>query len=154
MSNILSCVLKYILRYNHSSNLCVDYLASLFILGENSKQQVRSDAIIIIFFMAHVFGFVMANIPTHLTDISEKYGYDTGTTIFYTLVAISALLLLFPYVVPFRRCDKSIRILNIFALLELASTLIGISMHNFSLGLFCATLSVPFALLLGPTTCG
>ncbi|KAJ8946439.1 hypothetical protein NQ318_014426 [Aromia moschata] len=118
-----------------------------------TEESIRFDKIIFVFLSTHFCGVVMMNLPQYLPAICDLYGYNVNTSIFYTLTALSVVFLLLPYFVPFRTCERSMNVLNIFCLLELGTALICISMNNFSLGMFCATVSVPLALCVNPTSC-
>ncbi|KAG5900575.1 hypothetical protein JTB14_022880 [Gonioctena quinquepunctata] len=111
------------------------------------------DKIIIVFLLAHLFGVLLSSIPQYIPPLAELYNYNTNTAIFYGLLAFAASLLLLPIFVSFRNCKRGMELLNVLALLELGTVLICVSMNNFSLGIFCAVISVPLALCIGPTSC-
>ncbi|XP_072387692.1 glycosylphosphatidylinositol anchor attachment 1 protein [Diabrotica undecimpunctata] len=116
----------------------------------NPKSVVRVDKIIIIFLMTHFFGILISNLPQYVSLLTD---YDKNTTIFYSLLASSGLLLFLPLFIGLRKCRESMELLNVLAMLELGTALICISMNNFSLGLFCATILIPIALLINPSDC-
>ncbi|KAJ8925394.1 hypothetical protein NQ315_009226 [Exocentrus adspersus] len=116
-------------------------------------EPVKVDKIIIVFLFTHFLGVVLMNSPQYIIEISDHYNYNIQTSIFYTLIGLSVTFLLLPFMVPFRRCERSVNAFSILAMLELGTALICTSMNNFSLGMFCAVMSVPLALLINPTTC-
>lgn len=63
------------------------------------------------------------------------------------------LMMLVPFFIGFKKCERSMSTLNVFSLLELGTALVCISMNNFSLGFFCGIICVPLALFINPTTC-
>lgn len=114
----------------------------------NSKRTVRVDKIIVIFLIVHFIGILLSNIPQYVSSLTE---IDKNATIFYSLLTSFGVLLLLPFFVGLRKCRESMELLNVMAMLELGTVLICISMNNFSLGLFCATIVIPAALLINPT---
>ncbi|XP_018578205.1 glycosylphosphatidylinositol anchor attachment 1 protein [Anoplophora glabripennis] len=115
-------------------------------------ESIKVDKVIILFLLTHFLGVVVMNIPHYTTRISNHYDYNVQTSIFYTLIGLSVIFLLLPFLVPFRSCERSMNAFNILAMLELGTALICISMNNFSLGMFCAVVSVPLALFMNPTS--
>jgi glycosylphosphatidylinositol transamidase len=109
--------------------------------------------ILFVFLMAHVLGVVIMNSPQLITMVGGQYNYSTEISLFYGFIAISGALLIMPVFIPFKGHEKSMSVLNILSLLELGTTLICISMNNFSLALFCAVIYVPLALIIGITRC-
>jgi glycosylphosphatidylinositol transamidase len=109
--------------------------------------------ILFVFLMAHVMGVVIMNSPQLITMVGGQYNYSTEISLFYGFIAISGALLIMPVFIPFKGHEKSMSVLNILSLLELGTTLICISMNNFSLALFCAVIYVPLALIIGITRC-
>ncbi|XP_068892898.1 glycosylphosphatidylinositol anchor attachment 1 protein [Tenebrio molitor] len=109
--------------------------------------------ILFVFLMVHVMGVVIMNSPQLITMVGGQYNYSTEISLFYGFIAISGALLIMPVFIPFKGHEKSMSVLNILSLLELGTTLICISMNNFSLALFCAVIYVPLALIIGITRC-
>ncbi|EFA06039.1 glycosylphosphatidylinositol anchor attachment 1 protein [Tribolium castaneum] len=110
-------------------------------------------SILCVFLMSHVLGVLIMNSPQLLTTLGGQYNYSTDASLFYGFIAISVVLLTMPLFIPFKACEKSMSVLNILSLLELGTTLICVSMNNFSLALFCAIIYVPLALIIGITRC-
>lgn len=119
---------------------------------DQESESIKVDKVIILFLLTHFLGIVMMNIPQYITKISDRYEYNVQTSIFFTLMGLSVIFLLMPFLVPFRNCERSMNAFNILAMLELGTALICISMNNFSLGMFCAAVSVPLALFINPTS--
>lgn len=104
----------------------------------------------IIFIGTHIIGFLFRQMPPFVTSFGNVYAYNTDITILVGLGAASLLLLLLPYIT--KRLDyHSVVMLNILCLLELGTTIICVSMYNFSLGLIFGTIYVPFAFIMQPT---
>lgn len=110
-------------------------------------------SILCVFLIAHVMGVLIMNSPQLITTLGIQYSYSTDSCLFYGFIGISTILLIIPFFIPFKGCEKSMSVLNILSLLELGTTLICVSMNNFSLALFCAIIYVPLALIIGITRC-
>lgn len=122
---------------------------------EKSKAtKISFEPILVLILLVHLSGVLMMSSPQYITQLAEMYGIDTKVAVFYSLVAFSLLLALsLPVVIPFKSKERDMTVLNVISLLELGTALICISMNNFSFGMFCATISVPFALFAHPTSC-
>lgn len=114
---------------------------------------INCEPIIFYFLLIHCFGVVLLNGPEFLLRLSSDSSYNAKLYIVYTLYALCGLMALMPLFVRFKKCERSVSTLNVFSLLELGTALVCISMNNFSLGLFCGVLCVPFALFINSTTC-
>ncbi|CAG9860436.1 unnamed protein product [Phyllotreta striolata] len=122
--------------------------------GKNLETSaIRVDKIIITFLTTHFFGVLISNVPQFVAQYPTLSQYETNIKVFYPLLASVVLLTVLPLFVSIRHCKKSMELLNILAMLELGTTLICISMNNFSLGLFCGIISVPAALVINPSNC-
>nr|CAI5838299.1 unnamed protein product [Callosobruchus analis] len=110
-----------------------------------SGQEAEPIKIIITFISIHLLSLGLLYMPSLVSEACEVYDCPVNGTIFSSLLGSMGIALLIPFVI-FKFFDKSIEILNVFAMLELGTALICISMTNFSLGMFCAVLSVPFML--------
>ncbi|CAH1963460.1 unnamed protein product [Acanthoscelides obtectus] len=113
-------------------------------------QEVEPIKIIVTFISIHLFSIGLLYMPQLVSEACETYDCPVNRTIFYALLTTVTIAILIPFLI-FGFFDKSIEILNVFAMLELGTALICISMTNFSLGMFCAVLSVPFTLWVGRT---
>lgn len=105
------------------------------------------------FLSAHLCGVLIMNSPHLLVTLGSFCDYSAESSLFYGFIGVSVVLLIFPYFIPFKDCEKSMSVLNILCLLELGTALICVSMNNFSLGLFCSVIYVPLALSMGITKC-
>ncbi|CAG9813559.1 unnamed protein product [Phaedon cochleariae] len=126
--------------------------------AEDSSEEVSDsstsfDKIIIVFLTTHLLGVLMSIIPHYMPLLADMYNLNSNTCIFNGQLAFAGLLLFMPIFISFRQCKQGMELLNMLAMLELGTVLICISMNNFSLGLFCAIVSVPLALCIGPTSC-
>lgn len=125
------------------------YLKEISTVYEN-ENNLDLGHISIIFIASHVIGFLIKYIPPYITAFGSLYAYNTDISMFAGLGSISLLLLFIPYFA--RRLDyHSAVLLNILCLLELGTTIICISMYNFSLGFIIGVVCVPFASLMQPT---
>ncbi|KAG8224021.1 hypothetical protein J437_LFUL001098 [Ladona fulva] len=117
-----------------------------------------------VFLSAHVIGLALLSSTKGITVIGYEYlGLPTEFSLFIGFVIASLLLIvLFPVVCssasekpsPCKSQSNGTEwapFLNIAALLELATVLLAISMHNFSLGLVYAVVFTPSALWIAPT---
>ncbi|CAH0551800.1 unnamed protein product [Brassicogethes aeneus] len=122
-------------------------------LARKGMDNINFERIITIFLLAHIIGMLIKYSPQYLIKISEEHDLPATKFVTNTLFAFCALSFAVVYLVSFKTCSNSMTVLNIFALLELGTTLICISMNNFSLGMFCATIWAPIALFINPTSC-
>lgn len=83
----------------------------------------------------------------------EYFMLPTEETIYYGFAAIASILIVvLPTILnaiqrkPLSR--EELRLLNILVLLELATLVLSVGMHNFSLGFCLAAVHAPFALLV------
>lgn len=124
------------------------------------KEEIESDKdnddnldlgyIAIIFIGAHIIGFLFKQMPPFLTSFGNVYAYNTDITILVGLGIASLVLSLVPCIT--KRLDyHSSVMLNILCLLELGTTIICVSMYNFSLGLIIGIIYVPFAFIMQPS---
>lgn len=103
--------------------------------------------------LTHALGIALLSSPQMLGSQGLEYGLSTDTSIYvgYLVMTLSMLIL------PLFACRnvgttvESLTILNIVALLELATLLLCTSMQNFSLALLSAVLYVPPGLWMVPT---
>ncbi|KAJ2940927.1 hypothetical protein O0L34_g10188 [Tuta absoluta] len=107
------------------------------------------------YLLVHLIGYgVVYSLPL-LSYIGTTYfKANPEAAIYYGLIAISALLvLLTPYLPRLLQAGRMNRqemtLVNILALIELATTCLTVGMHNFSLGLALATVYTPLALVVG-----
>ncbi|XP_049835357.1 glycosylphosphatidylinositol anchor attachment 1 protein [Schistocerca gregaria] len=110
----------------------------------------------VVFLVAHVFGTAALFAADAYSVVGrELIGLSTDLSVFAGYLCYSLVLLPLP---AFDRVVgqqfKSCSLLNIAALLELATLLLAVGMHNFSLSFILATLYVPVALSVSPTKKG
>lgn len=126
----------------------------------DKHNEVRHELIVIpvgaAFLVTHVCGTAaLFAAETYSLVGKELIGLSTDLSVFAGYLCSSLLLLFLP---AFDRLVgqqyKSCSLLNIAALLELATLLLAVGMHNFSLSFIIATLYVPVALTIGPTQKG
>ncbi|XP_066253687.1 glycosylphosphatidylinositol anchor attachment 1 protein [Euwallacea similis] len=106
--------------------------------------------VVLLFFVLHGIGVFVTAFPGLCKSLSYfHFNTEVGTLVSWGLVTILSLALLIPYLTnSIRKCQRSCDLLCIFALLELGTALICISMNNISLGIICSTISVPVALII------
>ncbi|KAG7188931.1 hypothetical protein KM043_008532 [Ampulex compressa] len=100
---------------------------------------------------AHISGILIMFSPQGLTLIGGwLWDLRTEDSIFYGFSAITILTFLWP--LCFRRPAKygNTSLICVIASVELATTLMCIAMHNFSLALLAAVAYVPVVLMIGP----
>ncbi|XP_060515996.1 glycosylphosphatidylinositol anchor attachment 1 protein isoform X2 [Cylas formicarius] len=120
----------------------------------STRDAIAYVRIIVTFIAMHLFGMFLLNLPTFVAATAVKFGYPASQMVFYSLAGASGAGLLVPLLLGNTRTSEvSMNILCTFSLLELGTALICIAMNNFSLGLFCGIVSVPFALFITPTKC-
>ncbi|CAG9772012.1 unnamed protein product [Ceutorhynchus assimilis] len=100
--------------------------------------------VIVVFVLMHFIGAFVNSLP----QIAQLFNYDVSSAIFFGLISVLITSLLVPLVLK----DFSFEVMLIFALLELGTTLICLSMNNISLGMFCSVISVPMALIIDITS--
>lgn len=104
----------------------------------------------VIVLLTHTIGICIMNSPKYLTQIGLHYGYGSDVSVYYGFAGISLILLLLPFLIPGNSSEKNMQVLNIFANLEMGTSIIAIGMMNFSLALFCGVLCVPIILFIIP----
>ncbi|KAF5275044.1 hypothetical protein FQA39_LY06981 [Lamprigera yunnana] len=120
---------------------------------DDGNSDINLILICIIMLFTHIIGVLIMNSPTLITNIGAQYGYNTETSLIGGFAFMFILLLVLPALMTIRTCYKSMTVLHVIALLELATTLICLSMYNFSLGIILATCYVPILLMLEPSHC-
>ncbi|GLV39733.1 Glycosylphosphatidylinositol anchor attachment 1 [Carabus blaptoides fortunei] len=104
----------------------------------------------LILLITHAIGISVMNSPKYLTKLGLHYGYATDVSVYFSFLAICALLLFMPLIISGSNSRKNMQVLNIVANLEMGTTLIAIGMMNFSLALFTGTVYVPVVLIIAP----
>lgn len=106
------------------------------------------------FLVTHSIGIFLLSAAEGFSFLTSIFpGFSTGYSVFLGYTICSLLLLFIPKAMrSYKRTPESYVLLLIVALLELATLLLAVAMHNFSLSLFTATLYVPPVLWLSPTT--
>lgn len=122
-------------------------------LTENANENIKIISICGIFLFTHTIGILLMNSPKLITTVGSQYGYNTELSLYGGFAIIFVLLLMIPVLITIKTCYKSMTVLHVVALLEAATSLICLSMYNFSLGLIVATFYVPILLLLEPCRC-
>ncbi|KZC05172.1 Glycosylphosphatidylinositol anchor attachment 1 protein [Dufourea novaeangliae] len=100
---------------------------------------------------AHIFGVVIVSSPSALTYIGRQtWNLRTEDSIYFGFAAITILTLILP-LYPRRRIKyKNAALVCVIASVELATVLMCIAMHNFSLALVAAIVYVPAILPITP----
>lgn len=122
-------------------------------INETKSEHLQLIRIGAILFVTHTIGILVMGSAKHITLAGWQYGYTTEFSIYLGFGAISLTLLLTPVLLSIQSCHNSAVVLNIVSLLELGTTLICLSMYNFSLGLIIGVIYVPFVLLVNPSNC-
>ncbi|XP_066999690.1 glycosylphosphatidylinositol anchor attachment 1 protein [Anabrus simplex] len=102
----------------------------------------------------HALGVILLAAPQYFSQWGTLLmGLNTDASIYWSYFFSSVILLGAPFITARNiSCSaEACSLLNIVALLELATLLLAVSMHNFSLAMLCATLYVPAALWIGPS---
>ncbi|PSN54175.1 Glycosylphosphatidylinositol anchor attachment 1 protein [Blattella germanica] len=101
----------------------------------------------------HALGILLLSSPQALSLIGLEFGLTTETSIYVGFLILAVSMLILP-VFSYKNVGstpESWTLLNIVALLELATLLLCTSMQNFSLALLSAVLYVPPGLWMTPT---
>nr|CAD7409168.1 unnamed protein product [Timema poppensis] len=100
----------------------------------------------------HVLGVALLSAPRPFTTVGLEWGgLATETSIYVGYVVAALVMILIPLLASSIGGNmESWTLLNIVALLELATLLLAVSMHNFSLALLAATIYTPPALWMTP----
>lgn len=138
---------------NYGFQMAAKYKEDLQKSKPMDPNSVNLISILCAFLCAHLCGVLIMNSPRLLVTLGSYSDYSAESSLFYGFIGVSVIMLIFPYFIPFKDCEKSMSVLNILCLLELGTALICISMNNFSLGLFCSVIYVPPALSIGVTQC-
>ncbi|KAF5274120.1 hypothetical protein FQR65_LT04518 [Abscondita terminalis] len=132
------------------------YLINLSEMSADDKKKLKNsesaDADINLIYICgvllftHTLGILLMNSPKLITSVGAQHGLNTELSLFGGFALIFVLLLIIPMGVTIKSCYKSMTVLHVISLLEAATTLICLSMYNFSLGLILGTLYVPVLL--------
>lgn len=118
------------------------------LIFKKSVRQVDAITVGTVYFVAHLVGVLllvlMTNKPIH--DYFHNMNIPTQTGIFYLAVAVTVLSVVTPKFLKFDHCNA--QFLHIMLLLELGTSLLSVSMLNFSLGFFLCVFIVPFAIAM------
>lgn len=129
----------------------------IFVLGiplqPKQKPDTKIEQVLILFFLAHAFGLILSYSPHYISSICESRDCQATDLVFYVIFGSTIMLIFLPVMIPLCKYEDAMNTLNILSSLELGTTLICLSMTNFSLGIFCALMTVPTALMVRPTTC-
>ncbi|XP_076661414.1 glycosylphosphatidylinositol anchor attachment 1 [Halictus rubicundus] len=100
---------------------------------------------------AHIFGVIIASSPSTLTYIGRKtLNLRTEDSIYFGFAAITILSLMWPLYPKRIMKYKNSALICVIASVELATVLMCIAMHNFSLALVAAIVYVPVILPITP----
>lgn len=113
---------------------------------EGVIQEQNYTKVILLFFYLHAFGIIMACFPEMINSYNLADQFEVSEILPWVLIGMLILLLITPWIVGVDQ--ETFDLLCIFALLELGTALICISMNNISLGIFCSVISAPIALLV------
>ncbi|XP_077283815.1 glycosylphosphatidylinositol anchor attachment 1 [Arctopsyche grandis] len=108
----------------------------------------------IIYLVTHLIGYGVQCSPQIISEIGVEYFMlPTEEAIYYGFAAIaSVLIVVLPTILNAVQskplAGEELRLLNILVLLELATLVLSVGMHNFSLGFCLAAVYAPFALLV------
>lgn len=92
-------------------------------------------------------------IPEILTKLGTRYfSFNTDVSLFYGYSLLSIITILVPYVIKkFAKYSAyDCIVLNILAMLELATLLLAVGMSNFSMAMLIGSIFVPLATFLTP----
>ncbi|XP_011310365.1 glycosylphosphatidylinositol anchor attachment 1 protein [Fopius arisanus] len=99
----------------------------------------------------HIFGVAVMNFPKLFTDMGLTYfNLETENSIYYGFVGTTAVTLIWFLYLQRRSSHENISLVCIIALVELATSLMSIAMHNSSLALLAGALYVPIVLGISP----
>ncbi|XP_031830500.1 glycosylphosphatidylinositol anchor attachment 1 [Nomia melanderi] len=100
---------------------------------------------------AHIFGVIIASSPGVLTYIGRKtWNLRTEDSIYFGFTAITMLTLMWPLYPKRQMKYKNAALICVIASVELATVLMCVAMHNFSLALIVAVVYVPVILPVTP----
>ncbi|XP_029052423.1 glycosylphosphatidylinositol anchor attachment 1 protein [Osmia bicornis bicornis] len=100
---------------------------------------------------AHICGVVIATSPSAVTYFGRKlWNLRTEDSIYFSFMAITILTLIWPFYSKRQMKYKNAALVCVIALVELATMLMCIAMHNFSLALLAAVVYVPVILPITP----
>ncbi|XP_030754522.1 glycosylphosphatidylinositol anchor attachment 1 protein [Sitophilus oryzae] len=120
----------------------------------NTVPNINYLGVIILSVTMHLTGAFLTALPELVIPLASNFEVNVSHTVVLCLLGVILSTLFIPFVLGrLRRCSASMDFLCIISLLELGTALICLAMNNFSLGIICGILSVPFALLIRPTTC-
>ncbi|KAL1494279.1 hypothetical protein ABEB36_009903 [Hypothenemus hampei] len=115
---------------------------------QENHTEIRYIKVVIQFIVMHCIGATVMVFP----ELVKALNSDVSSTVSYGLPSVLVGSLLIPFLLKsVNHSEGSLNLLCIFGLLELGTALICLSMNNISLGIFCGTISVPFALIAEPT---
>ncbi|XP_033339508.1 glycosylphosphatidylinositol anchor attachment 1 [Megalopta genalis] len=100
---------------------------------------------------AHIFGVIIASSPSALTYIGKKmWNLRTEDSIYFGFAAITVISLMWPLYPKRQMKYKNAALICVISSVELATVLMCIAMHNFSLALVTAIVYVPVILPIIP----
>lgn len=105
----------------------------------------------LIFILSHAIGIGAMNIPTLMTNYFGSLDYSTEQVLFYGLGVIAIATLILSFFIKLQNY-KSVIVLNIIALLELATVLTAVGLQNFSLGFLIGAIYVPWIIAISPVS--
>ncbi|XP_003707027.1 glycosylphosphatidylinositol anchor attachment 1 [Megachile rotundata] len=123
---------------------------------ESTVKQLKTDgfdigAITSEILWAHICGIIITTSPGTFTYFGRKlWNFRTEDSIYFSFMAISILTILWPFYSKRQMKYKNAALVCVIALVELATMLMCIAMHNFSLALLAAVVYVPVILPITP----
>ncbi|CAH2057448.1 unnamed protein product, partial [Iphiclides podalirius] len=107
------------------------------------------------YLLVHLLGYVVMHSPVFFSQIGANYyDYPSEFSVYCGFVAVSVgVVIISPSLPRLLRAApiarEELALVNILALVELATACLAIGMHNFALGLALATVYTPLALVAG-----
>ncbi|XP_078040493.1 glycosylphosphatidylinositol anchor attachment 1 [Augochlora pura] len=100
---------------------------------------------------AHIFGVIIVSSPSALTYIGKNmWNFRTEDSIYFGFAAITVISLIWPLYPKRQMKYKNAALICVISSVELATVLMCIAMHNFSLALVTAIVYVPVILPIIP----
>ncbi|XP_063983235.1 glycosylphosphatidylinositol anchor attachment 1 protein [Diachasmimorpha longicaudata] len=103
------------------------------------------------FLWSHIFGVAVMNSPKLFTTLGSQYlQLETENSVYFGFACTTVLTLLRFFFIKRRSKQENVSLICIITLVELATGLTSIAMHNASLALLAGMLYVPIVLLITP----
>ncbi|XP_024943463.1 glycosylphosphatidylinositol anchor attachment 1 protein isoform X2 [Cephus cinctus] len=100
---------------------------------------------------SHIIGVSIMSSPKLFTSIgSQLWDLPTEDSIYYGFIVTTVLTMFWPFYLRRPRKSDNVALVCVVASIEVATTLLCVAMHNFSLALLTAIIYVPTALAISP----